>query len=147
MASPQAHVITRWLGADVVEPQAHVVRFEPPGPGVVLVCSDGLWNYQPDADGLADLALPAALTDPLGAASTLLTFALEAGGMDNITVVLAPFPLAASPATAAEEDSAMTEAGCTVMPTSTPGARVTHGGKAGGAGDGGMSRRPRFGQR
>ncbi len=118
MASPQAHVITRWLGADVVEPQAHVVRFAPPGPGVVLICSDGLWNYQPDAAGLADLALPAALTDPLGAASTLLTFALEAGGMDNITVVLAPFPLAASPlaepAAATEEDAARTDAASTV---------------------------------
>jgi hypothetical protein len=94
MASPQAHVITRWLGADVTDPQAHVVRFEPPGPGVVLICSDGLWNYRPDAEGLAKLALPAAFTDPLGAAGTLLAFALEAGGMDNITVVLAPFPLA-----------------------------------------------------
>ena len=93
MASPQAHVITRWLGADVAKPQAHVLRFEPPGPGVVLICSDGLWNYRPDALGLAKLALPAALTDPLGAAGTLLTFALQAGGMDNITVVLAPFPL------------------------------------------------------
>jgi len=93
MASPQAHVVTRWLGADVTIPQPHVVRFEPRGPGVVLICSDGLWNYRPDAAGLAKLALPAALTDPLGAARTLLTFALEAGGMDNITVVLAPFPL------------------------------------------------------
>ena len=72
---------------------SHVTRFEPTGPGAVLVCSDGLWNYQPGAAGLAELALPAALTDPLGAACTLLKFALEAGGMDNITVVLAPFPL------------------------------------------------------
>jgi serine/threonine protein phosphatase PrpC len=93
MASPQAHVITRWLGADLAEPKPHVTRFEPPGPGVLLVCSDGLWNYQPDADGLAGLALPAALTDPLGAASALVKFALDAGGTDNITVVLAPFPL------------------------------------------------------
>ena len=103
MASPQAHVITRWLGADVTDPQAHVVRFEPPGPGVVLICSDGLWNYRPDAEGLAKLALPAAFTDPLGAAGTLLAFALEAGGMDNITVVLAPFPLA-GPATVHSEE-------------------------------------------
>ena len=72
MASPQAHVITRWLGADLPEPQPHVAQFAPPGPGAVLVCSDGL-------------------TDPLGAASGLVKFALEMGGLDNITVVLIPF--------------------------------------------------------
>jgi serine/threonine protein phosphatase PrpC len=92
MASAQAHVITRWLGADATEPVPHVARFEPPGPGVVLVCSDGLWNYLPEAADLAELALPAARTDPLGAAGTLVKFALDAGGTDNITVVLAPFP-------------------------------------------------------
>ncbi len=93
MATPQAHVITRWLGADLTHPQAHVARFEPPGPGVVLICSDGLWNYRPDAAGLAKLALPVALTDPLSAAVAMVNFAIEAGGTDNITVVLAPFPL------------------------------------------------------
>jgi serine/threonine protein phosphatase PrpC len=94
MASPQAHVITRWLGADVTEPRPHIVRFEPPGPGVVLMCSDGLWNYEPEAAALAALALPVALTDPLAAAAALVKFAHDAGGMDNITAVLAPFPLA-----------------------------------------------------
>jgi serine/threonine protein phosphatase PrpC len=98
MASPQAHVITRWLGADLPEPRPHVERFEPPEPGVVLVCSDGLWNYQPEAADLAELALPAALTDPLGAAGALVKFALDAGGMDNITVVLVPFPPVRPPA-------------------------------------------------
>jgi serine/threonine protein phosphatase PrpC len=93
MASPQAHVITRWLGADVEEAQPHVTRFEPPGRGVVLVCSDGLWNYRPEAAGLAELALPAAFHDPSTAADTLLKFAIDAGGMDNITIVLVPFPL------------------------------------------------------
>ena len=44
------------------------------------------------AAGLAGLALPGALTHPLGAATALVTFALEAGGADNVTVVLAPFP-------------------------------------------------------
>ena len=97
LASPQAHVITRWLGADLAEPQPHGIRFEPPGPGVVLVCSDGLWNYRPDTLALAELALPAALTDPLGTASELVKFALDAGGMDNITVVLVPVPLAPFP--------------------------------------------------
>jgi serine/threonine protein phosphatase PrpC len=97
LASPQAHVITRWLGVDLAEPEPHVVRFEPPGPGVVLLCTDGLWNYRPEAADLAELALPAAVTDPLGAAAELVKFAIDAGGMDNITVVLVPFPLAPFP--------------------------------------------------
>lgn len=95
MAMPQAHVITRWLGADRPESEPHVARFEPPGPGMVLLCSDGLWNYQPDAEALAAMVLPAALTNPLAAAATLVKFAVEAGGMDNITAVLALFPPAA----------------------------------------------------
>ena len=92
LTSPHAHVVTRWVGADPGEATPHVVTFEPPGPGVLMLCSDGLWNYQPDAAKLAGLALPSALTDPLGAAQALVTFAIEAGGRDNITVVLAPFP-------------------------------------------------------
>ncbi|HVB44954.1 MAG TPA: protein phosphatase 2C domain-containing protein [Streptosporangiaceae bacterium] len=96
LASAQAHVVTRWLGADLRDAAPHVLRFEPPGPGVLLLCSDGLWNYQPDAAGLADLALPVAATDPLRAARALAAFAVDAGGADNVTVVLAPFPPARS---------------------------------------------------
>jgi len=94
MASPQAHVITRWLG-ELPDPEPHVTRFQPPGPGLVLVCSDGLWNYRPEAAGIAALvALPEAITDPLAAAAALVKFAVDAGGVDNITVALIPFPLA-----------------------------------------------------
>ena len=96
MASPQAHVITRWLGADLPDPEPHVARFVPQGPGVVLVCSDGLWNYRPEPEGLAALALPAALTEPLAAAAGMVKFALDSGGLDNITVVLIPVPLSAA---------------------------------------------------
>lgn len=93
LALPHAHVVTGWVGADLSGAAPHVARFSPPGPGAVLLCSDGLWNYQPEAAQLAGQALPEALTDPLGAAAGLVRFALEAGGMDNVTVVLAPFPL------------------------------------------------------
>jgi serine/threonine protein phosphatase PrpC len=92
LASPQGHVVTRWVGADLRDAIPHVARFEPPGPGVLLLCSDGLWNYEPEAAELAVLALPRALTDPLGAAASLVRFALDAGGRDNVTVVLAPTP-------------------------------------------------------
>jgi len=92
MASPQAHVITRWLGADLPDPEPHVERFTPSGPGVLLVCSDGLWNYRPEAAELAAMVMPSALTRPLDAAAELVKFAIDSGGLDNITVVLIPFP-------------------------------------------------------
>jgi serine/threonine protein phosphatase PrpC len=92
MASPQAHVITRWLGADLPDPEAHIEQFTPTGPGVLLLCSDGLWNYRPEAAELAAMALPAALTRPLDAAAGLAKFAIDSGGLDNITVVIIPFP-------------------------------------------------------
>ncbi len=97
MASPHAHVLTRWLGgeaadlADDPDRAAHVDRYAPPGPGALLICSDGLWNYLPEASDLAGLGLPKALTDPLAAAADMVTFAIEAGGADNITVVLIPY--------------------------------------------------------
>jgi serine/threonine protein phosphatase PrpC len=100
MASPQAHVITRWLGADLPEPQAHIEQFTPTGPGVLLLCSDGLWNYRPEASELAAMAMPTALTHPLDAAADLAKFAIDQGGLDNITVVIIPFPLGQSPAPA-----------------------------------------------
>jgi serine/threonine protein phosphatase PrpC len=92
MASPQAHVITRWLGADLPEPQPHIEQFTPTGPGVLLLCSDGLWNYRPEAAELASMAMPTALTRPLDAAADLAKFAVDQGGLDNVTVVLIPFP-------------------------------------------------------
>src|ERR1700761_6404508 len=92
MASPQAHVITRWLGADLPDPEAHVEQFTPTGPGVLMLCSDGLWNYRPEAAELAAMVMPTALPRPLDAAASLAKFAVDSGGLDNITVVLIPFP-------------------------------------------------------
>ena len=97
MASPHAHVLTRWLGgeaadlADDPERSPHVERYTPPGAGALLICSDGLWNYMAESADLAGLALPKALTDPLAAAADMVEFAVDAGGADNITVVLIPY--------------------------------------------------------
>jgi serine/threonine protein phosphatase PrpC len=97
MASPHAHVLTRWLGGDAADLAGdpdrapHVDRYTPPGAGALLVCSDGLWNYLPEAADLALLALPRALEDPLGAAVEMVKFAVNAGGADNITAVLIPY--------------------------------------------------------
>ena len=94
MDSPQAHVVTRWIGIGAREAEPHVAQFSPPGPGALLLCSDGLWNYDPDGGELANLAMPSALDNPRAAAMALLLFALESGGMDNITIALVPYPIA-----------------------------------------------------
>jgi serine/threonine protein phosphatase PrpC len=85
------HVLTAWLGADAGQVRPHVQVFAPEGPGVVLVCSDGLWNYYPEAAALA-AAVPDAAAAPLAAARTRTRMAIEAGGRDNITVLTIPFP-------------------------------------------------------
>ncbi|WP_030164234.1 PP2C family protein-serine/threonine phosphatase [Spirillospora albida] len=89
-AHPNAHVITAWLGADAGEVHPHVRTYRPSGPGTLLVCSDGLWNYFPAPAALA--ALVDGSADALGTARTLVRHALDAGGRDNITVAVIPLP-------------------------------------------------------
>jgi serine/threonine protein phosphatase PrpC len=90
MRDPRAHAITRWLGAGGTT-EAEVATLRPTSRGALLLCTDGLWNYRPDAAGLAAVALPR-LADggPIAAAETLTALALDAGGRDNITVIVMP---------------------------------------------------------
>ncbi|GLW09564.1 hypothetical protein Misp01_46930 [Microtetraspora sp. NBRC 13810] len=83
-------MLTAWLGADAGEVLPQVKTFEPDGPGAVLVCSDGLWNYLPSAAEMA-AAAPHAAGSPLPTAQALVRLALQAGGRDNITVLVIPF--------------------------------------------------------
>ncbi|RXS56594.1 protein serine/threonine phosphatase 2C family protein [Streptomyces sioyaensis] len=91
-ADERAHAITGWLGADAYEVEPHTATFKPDGPGIVVVCTDGLWNYAETAEQMA-AALPYdAPSRPLDAARALVTHALDGGGHDNVTVALVPFP-------------------------------------------------------
>jgi len=91
VADRRSHAITAWLGQDAAQVAPHIVTVEPEGPGVVVVCTDGLWNYLDNVDQLA-AALPAeALDAPLDAARELVEVALHHGGRDNITVAVLPF--------------------------------------------------------
>ncbi|MEH0423427.1 protein phosphatase 2C domain-containing protein [Streptomyces sp. B21-083] len=91
-ADERAHAITGWLGADAYELEPHTASFKPDRPGVVVVCTDGLWNYAESADELAEVLPPDAASRPLHAAQVLLGHALDGGGHDNVTVAVVPFP-------------------------------------------------------
>lgn len=93
-ADERAHAITGWLGADAVELDPHTASFEPDEPGVVVVCTDGLWNYAESAAELASVVPEDARTRPLTCARTLVGVAIDGGGHDNITVAVLPFPAA-----------------------------------------------------
>jgi serine/threonine protein phosphatase PrpC len=96
-ADPRSHALIAWLGADAGDLEPHVRTFRPTGPGAVLVCSDGLWNYVWEPDALARATLPTAHTAPFAAATELTRLALECGGHDNVTVAVVPFPPRTAP--------------------------------------------------
>ncbi|WP_098026971.1 protein phosphatase 2C domain-containing protein [Streptomyces sp. st115] len=90
-ADERAHAITGWLGADAYELEPHTAAFKPDRPGLVVVCTDGLWNYAESAEEMA-AAVPADAGErPLHAARVLVGHALDGGGHDNVTVALLPF--------------------------------------------------------
>lgn len=97
-AGPQAHAITRWLGVDSPDQVPRLTTLEVAGPGWLLLCSDGLWNYCSEASAMAATVRaatdgeaddPARDAPAAAAASALVSWATAQGGHDNITVVLA----------------------------------------------------------
>lgn len=85
-----AHTLTRWLGADagpVPWAESGVRTIDVRGPGILLLCTDGLWNYLPHPDDLAHFFTGAEVSK---AATELVEYALRAGGEDNITVAVIP---------------------------------------------------------
>jgi serine/threonine protein phosphatase PrpC len=91
-ADERAHAITGWLGADAYELEPHTASFKPDRPGVVVVCTDGLWNYAESAEEMAEAVPPDAAVRPLHSARVLVGRALDGGGHDNVTVAVVPFP-------------------------------------------------------
>jgi serine/threonine protein phosphatase PrpC len=90
-SSPHAHVITRCLRSDNAGPTPpNVSVLEISGPGTLVVCTDGLWNYAQPPDDLARHAAITAGQPPIDIARRLVQMALDAGGSDNITVAVIP---------------------------------------------------------
>ncbi|MDN5768685.1 MAG: protein phosphatase 2C domain-containing protein, partial [Humibacillus sp.] len=121
---PQAHAITRWLGQDSPDDITPHLTTVVSTPGWLMVCSDGLWNYCPEADDLREMlqtadtamARPDGTSDPTRLAQHLVDFANGQGGRDNITVALARLAgqgsnvsngvaFATTPATSEEEEA------------------------------------------
>ena len=95
-AAEKAHSITRWLAIDGdAEWRPRRARFEAPGAGRLLLCSDGLWNYALRPD---QVAAAAGEGDLPTVARRLVDHANGAGGSDNITVVVVELPRPPPPA-------------------------------------------------
>ena len=93
-SEPQAHAITRWLGADAPDLMLTPRSFQVPGDGWLILCSDGLWNYASAPEHLLTLVQEAALAgihEPRDLAAHLTRWACVQGGHDNITVAAARF--------------------------------------------------------
>ena len=86
-ASPYAHAIVRWLGADTADDGIpNLTTFTITGKGYLLLCTDGLWNYAPDPTDLYNLIQQSPAPDSLAIARYLIQYANQQGGQDNITV-------------------------------------------------------------
>ncbi|MGW1774295.1 protein phosphatase 2C domain-containing protein [Streptomyces sp. NPDC002104] len=90
-ADVRAHAITGWLGADAYDLEPHTATFKPDHDGVVVVCTDGLWNYAESAGDMARVLPQDAAVRPLHSAQVLVGHALDGGGHDNVTVAVVPF--------------------------------------------------------
>lgn len=93
-AGYHAHAITKWLGPEAPDLVPRTSSFTADGPGWLLICSDGLWNYASSPQAMATTvnqiwhSMPAG-DPPEVLARALTLWANEQGGRDNITVALA----------------------------------------------------------
>jgi protein phosphatase len=88
VAHPQRNVLYKALGQG--EPvDAEVISAPLPRSGFLMLCSDGLWGVIPD-DQITDIIFSS--QSPNQACQDLVTLANEAGGPDNISVILLQLP-------------------------------------------------------
>ncbi|MDL5158919.1 protein phosphatase 2C domain-containing protein [Actinomycetospora termitidis] len=85
------HAITAWLGADAAPLDPRVTTVHLDAPGVLVACTDGLWNRLRGPDDLAEL-VASAPDDPLAVARRLVGEALDRAELDNITAAVIDVP-------------------------------------------------------
>jgi protein phosphatase len=85
---PQRNVLYRALGqGEPSEPD--IATFPIPRAGYLLICSDGLWGVVPEREIFNVIATS---PDPQQACQALIDAANEAGGPDNISVIIVRMP-------------------------------------------------------
>jgi serine/threonine protein phosphatase PrpC len=87
--SPFLHAITNWVGTTAPARPPRMVTVRPDGPGRLVLCTDGMWNYAATTDALRELVdtVPDE-SSPVAVARALTDAALMQGGSDNITVAV-----------------------------------------------------------
>ncbi len=85
-----SHALARWVGADSPDLEPEILQHPLNAEGLLLLCSDGLWNYTTDPSQMAELVLRANQpgATALSVSRDLVNFARNQGGHDNITAVI-----------------------------------------------------------
>jgi protein phosphatase len=96
------HMLTRVVGAGGGDLEVEVQHVQLADGDRLLLCTDGLSDMVPD-ERIAEVLRRAARSED--ACRALVDLALEAGGRDNVTVVLARYYMPAVPAEAGSETS------------------------------------------
>ena len=85
---PQKNVLYRAIGQNEELKMERMVRTLPPS-GLVLICTDGLWDMIED-DTIKQVALQAA--SPQDACDSLVKLANDRGGLDNVSAIVFQVP-------------------------------------------------------
>jgi serine/threonine protein phosphatase PrpC len=92
LRAPQAHCVTRTLGGPGAGDVPAWRGLElPDGPGWLLLCTDGLWNYAPAPEQLAEVVRRHEGAAALDVARALVGHALRQRGHDNVTAAVLAF--------------------------------------------------------
>ena len=85
---PLAHAVTQTLGMQGEEPIIHILRVSLPStPWLLLLCTDGLWNYFEEPNALAKACAPYLQSgQALTLCHDLVVTVNTLGGRDNVTV-------------------------------------------------------------
>lgn len=84
----RAHMITQALGMKDEPIDIHIVQKTLPKGALLLLCTDGLWNYLPNSKDVSCYLAGYQWTNAHDICRYMCDFALEKGGRDNVTIAV-----------------------------------------------------------